>query len=62
MLSKMTDSVDANNPLFPSARLVINVGLNQVRFPYPVKAGNQIRTRSKLLKVTPIKKGLGGGT
>ncbi|UGA57008.1 MaoC family dehydratase [Vibrio sp. VB16] len=58
MLSKMTDSVDANNPLFPSARLVINVGLNQVRFPYPVKAGNQIRTRSKLLKVTPIKKGL----
>ncbi|MDB1126087.1 MaoC family dehydratase [Vibrio algarum] len=58
MLSKMTDSVDADNPLFPAARLVVNVGLNQVRFPYPVKAGNKIRTRSKLLKVTPIKKGI----
>lgn len=58
MLSKMTDSVKANNPLFPSARLVVNVGLNQISFPYPVKAGNNIRTRSKLLKVTPIKKGI----
>ncbi|WP_413283358.1 MaoC family dehydratase [Vibrio sp. MA40-2] len=58
MLSKMTDSVDSETPMFPTARLVVNVGLNQVRFPYPVKAGNQIRTRSKLLKVTPIKKGV----
>lgn len=58
MLSKMTDSVDNGNPLFTKARMVVNVGLNQVRFPYPVKAGNKIRTRSKLLKVTPIKKGI----
>ncbi|MDV7103571.1 MaoC family dehydratase [Vibrio sp. TH_r3] len=58
MLSKMTDSVDSETPMFPTARLVVNVGLNQVRFPYPVKAGNNIRTRSKLLKVTPIKKGV----
>jgi len=58
MLSKMTDSVDPENSLFPTARLVVNVGLNHVRFPYPVKAGNNIRTRSKLLKVTPIRNGL----
>lgn len=58
MLSKMTDSVDPEQSLFPTARLVVNVGLNQVRFPYPVKSGDNIRTRSKLLKVTPIKKGL----
>lgn len=58
MLSKMTDSVDPDKPLFPTARLVVNVGLNQVRFPYPVKSEDKIRTRSKLLKVTPIKKGL----
>ena len=58
MLSRMTDSVDPENPLFPTARMVVNVGLNQVRFPYPVKSGDRIRTHSKLLKVTPIKKGL----
>lgn len=58
MLSRMTDSVDPQKPLFPTARLVVNVGLNEVRFLYPVKAGNRIRTRSTLKKVTPIKKGL----
>ncbi len=58
MLSKMTDSVDPEKSLFPAARMVVNVGLNQVRFPYPVKANDKIRTRSKLIKVTPIKKGL----
>ncbi|WCE31509.1 MaoC family dehydratase [Vibrio sp. SCSIO 43137] len=58
MLSRMTDSVDPENSLFPTARMVVNVGLNQVRFPYPVKSGDNIRTRSKLVKITPIKKGL----
>ncbi|PJC87486.1 dehydratase [Vibrio sp. HA2012] len=58
MLSRMTDSVDPENPQFPTARMVVNVGLNQVRFPYPVKAGNRLRTHSKLLKVTPINRGL----
>ncbi|PWI31950.1 dehydratase [Vibrio albus] len=58
MLSRMTDSVDPENPLFPTAKMVVNVGLNQVRFPYPVKSGNRIRTHSKLIKVTPIRKGL----
>ncbi|WED24347.1 MaoC family dehydratase [Vibrio sp. JC009] len=58
MLSKMTDSVDPEKPMFPTARMVVNVGLNEVRFPYPVKSGNRIRTRSTLKKVTPIKKGI----
>jgi acyl dehydratase len=58
MLSRMTDSVDPDKPMFPTARMVVNVGLNEVRFLYPVKAGNNIRTRSTLQKVTPIKKGL----
>jgi acyl dehydratase len=58
MLSRMTDSVDPENPQFSTAKMVVNVGLNQVRFPYPVKSGNRIRTHSKLVKVTPIRKGL----
>lgn len=58
LLTKMTDSVESEKSMFPTARMVVNVGLNQVRFPYPVKANNRIRTRSKLVKVTPINKGL----
>lgn len=58
LLPKLTDSVDPDNNLFPTAKMVVNVGLNQVRFPYPVKPGDKIRAVSTLAKVTPIRKGL----
>ncbi|EDP60613.1 MaoC family dehydratase [Vibrio sp. AND4] len=58
LLPKLTDSVDPEKPMFPTAKMVVNLGLNQVRFPYPVKAGNNVRASSKLTKITPIKKGL----
>ncbi|WCP69737.1 MaoC family dehydratase [Vibrio tubiashii] len=58
LLPKLTDSVDPDNNLFPTAKMVVNIGLNQVRFPYPVKANNKVRAVSTLSKVTPIRKGL----
>lgn len=58
LLPKLTDSVNPENNLFPTAKMVVNIGLNQVRFPYPVKSGNNLRASSALTKVTPIKKGL----
>ncbi|MFC3023699.1 MaoC family dehydratase [Vibrio zhugei] len=58
MLPKLTDSVDPENPQFPTARMVVNIGLNSVRFPYPVKSGSRVRAVSTLSKVTPIRKGL----
>lgn len=58
LLPKLTDSVDPEQNLFPTAKMVVNIGLNQVRFPYPVKAGNRVRAVSTLSKVTPIRKGL----
>jgi acyl dehydratase len=58
LLPRLTDSVDPLRPLFPTAKMVVNVGLNQVRFPYPVKSGDKLRAKSTLLKVTPVKKGL----
>ncbi|GAL11839.1 acyl dehydratase [Vibrio astriarenae] len=58
LLPRLTDSVDPENNLFPTAKMVVNIGLNSVRFPYPVKSGNQVRAVSTLTKVTPIKKGL----
>ncbi|WP_394251622.1 MaoC family dehydratase [Vibrio profundi] len=58
LLPKLTDSVDPDSSQFPTAKMVVNIGLNQVRFPYPVKSGNNVRAKSTLLKVTPIRKGL----
>ncbi|MBU2899175.1 MaoC family dehydratase [Vibrio hepatarius] len=58
MLPKLTDSIDPDHTLFPTAKLVVNIGLNQVRFPYPVKANSRIRAVSTLSKITPVKKGL----
>ncbi|MCG7587881.1 dehydratase [Photobacterium proteolyticum] len=58
LLSVLTDSVDPDNQKFPTAKMTVNVGLNQVRFPYPVKAGNRVRASTKIQSVTPIKRGL----
>ncbi|MCE0495574.1 MaoC family dehydratase [Vibrio salinus] len=58
LLPKLTDSVDPDNSLFPTAKMVVNIGLNQVRFPYPIKSGDRVRAKSILTKVTPIRKGL----
>ena len=58
LLSVLTDSVDPDNSKFPTAKMTVNVGLNQVRFPYPVKAGNRVRASTRIQSVTPIKRGL----
>ena len=58
LLPKLTGSVDEANPEFPTARMVVNFGLDQVRFPYPIKVDSNIRARTKLARVTPIKGGL----
>lgn len=58
LLPRLTDSVNPTNPLYPSAKMTVNYGLNQVRFPYPVKTGSVVRAHSRLIKVTPIKRGL----
>ncbi|WP_022941998.1 MaoC family dehydratase [Psychromonas hadalis] len=58
LLPRLTDSVNPDKPLYPDAKMTVNYGLNQVRFPYPVKTGSVIRAHSRLIKVTPIKRGL----
>ncbi len=58
LLSVLTDSVDPENMKFPTAKMTVNYGLNKVRFPYPVKAGNRLRARTKIQSVTPIRRGL----
>ena len=38
LIPKLTNSVDVNNNPYPEAKMVINFGLNQVRFPYSRKS------------------------
>jgi acyl dehydratase len=33
--------------------MVVNYGLNQVRFPYPVKSGSRVRARTRIVGVEP---------
>jgi acyl dehydratase len=54
-LTRATDP--ANNP-YPEAKMIVNYGLNQVRFPYPVKAGSRVRARQKLLELVPMKRSI----
>ncbi|MEL0628121.1 MaoC family dehydratase [Psychromonas aquatilis] len=58
LLPYLTGSVDASKPAYPNVKMTVNYGLNQVRFPYPVKTGSTIRAHSRLIKVSPIKRGL----
>ena len=58
LLPQLTGSVDEATPEFPSARMVVNFGLEQVRFPYPIKVDSNIRARTRLSRVTPIKGGI----
>ena len=38
--------------------MVVNYGLNKVHFPFPVKVGKRIRARSRVVSLTPMKRGL----
>jgi acyl dehydratase len=37
--------------------MIINYGLNKVRFPSPVPTGSRIRARMKLLEMSPVEAG-----
>lgn len=58
LLPKLTDAVDDSNNPYPEAKMAVNYGLNQVRFPYPVKSGSRVRARSKLVGLTPMRKSI----
>ena len=50
LIPKLTDSFNFNK-ILPSVKMVVNCGLNQVRFPFPVKSGSRIRGRVKIISV-----------
>ena len=58
LLPKLTQSVDASNNPYPEAKMIVNYGLNQVRFPFPVKAGSRVRARKRIVALTPMRKSI----
>ena len=53
LIPKLTNTISSGRNLFPEARMVVNYGLNQVRFPYPVKSGSRVRARTRIIGVQP---------
>lgn len=51
LIPKLTNTISSSKNLFPEARMVVNYGLNQVRFPYPVKSGSRVRARTRMVDV-----------
>ncbi len=58
LIPTLTETVDPDNNPYPEARMVVNYGLNQVRFPFPVKAGSRVRARTRLVGLTPMKRSI----
>ena len=54
LIPKLTNTMSSTIIVYPEARMMVNYGLNQVRFPYPVKSGSKVRARVRLVGVTPI--------
>ena len=54
LIPKLTEAFDFNS-IHPGLKMVVNCGLNQVRFPFPVKSGSKIRGRVKIISAVPKK-------
>jgi acyl dehydratase len=58
LIPALTETVTQINNPYPDAKMVVNYGLNQVRFPFPVKAGARVRARIRLVALTPMKRSI----
>ena len=57
MIPQLTESLQSKK-LYADAKLIVNYGLNQVRFPYPVRSNSRIRGRVKLVSAIPLRKSI----
>ncbi|OUR71610.1 hypothetical protein A9Q78_09445 [Methylophaga sp. 41_12_T18] len=58
LIPMLTESVAVTKTNYSAAKMVVNYGLNRVRFPSPVKEGKRIRARSRVINLLPLKRGL----
>jgi acyl dehydratase len=58
LLPMLTECVGDSETIFSQSKMVVNYGLNRVRFPGPIKAGKRVRARSRVIDVVIMKRGL----
>jgi acyl dehydratase len=58
LIPLLTESVAENKKTLSQAKMVVNYGLNRVRFPSPIKEGKRIRARSRVINLVLMKRGL----
>lgn len=58
LIPTLTEADNPDSNPYPEARIVVNYGLNQVRFPFPVKSGSRVRARTRLVSVMPMKRSI----
>ncbi len=58
LIPTLTGAVNSDTPPYPGAKMVVNMGLNKVRYPYPVKVGSNLRATKRVINVTPVRRGL----
>jgi acyl dehydratase len=58
MIPKLIGAVDADQTPQTNAKMIVNIGMNRVRYPYPVKVDSRIRASKKVVEVTPVRRGL----
>lgn len=58
LIPRLINAVDLENSAYKGAKMVVNMGLNRVRFPFPLKAGSRIRGSKKIIDVKIVRRGL----
>ncbi len=56
LLPRLTAALDVDQSRYGNARMVVNQGVNKVRFPSAVKTGSSLRARTRLIDVLPGRK------
>ena len=54
LVPHLTGMVEPDKPSYPGVALTVNYGLNRVRFPHPLLAGQRIRARTQLQSVEEV--------
>lgn len=58
LLPQLTNVVSDEKSPYPHAKMVVNIGLNQVRYPYPVRVGSRLRATKKVVHIETVRRGI----
>ncbi len=58
LIPKLIGVSDTSELPYPGAKMIVNMGLNQVRYPYPVKVGSNLRATRKVIGLAPVRRGI----